>query len=145
MNAEAEEAAPPAPEPKNASTEQAADGPAEVRARATSKREPSRGGVIEWLWGGSAMKAARRGGVAPNEAELEAQRQANLCVELARNALEPLQPLEFGPAYAPACELYREAIYWGLRAAGGVAKMEPAPPFEQLWDASERAALRDRT
>lgn len=144
MNAEAEDAAPPAPEPKNASTEEAAERPADAKAREPEAKRsaPARGGLIEWLWGGGAMRAARHDAAGPTEAGLGYQREANLCLELARNALEPLQPLEFGPAHAAACELYREAIYWVLRAESAAATSSvPAKSFDELWDTMDRAPL----
>ncbi len=144
MNAEAEDAPPPAPEPKNPSAEEAAERPAssDTADQKPSTAKASQGGVVEWLWGSRAMKAARQVSPGPNGTGLSYQREANLCLELGRAALEPLQPLEFGPAHGAACELYRQAIYWAL-----LAKSAPAEPtkekktFAELWDSHDRASL----
>ncbi|HET9933650.1 MAG TPA: discoidin domain-containing protein [Polyangiaceae bacterium] len=143
MNAEAEDAAPPAPEPEKTSAEQAAlpARPEASEAKAKVASSP-RGGVVEWFWGRRAMKAARAHGSGPSAVGLAYQREANLCIELARNALEPLQPLEFGPAQASACELYRQAIYWALLAEStATAKPEGKNSFDEVWDGSDRALL----
>lgn len=144
MNVEAEDAAPPAPEPKEPNAEEAAEKPTSAEAAEPKPKSApaARGGVVEWLWGAHAMKAARQSSLGPNASALGYQRQANLCLELGRNALEPLQPLEFGPAHAQACELYREAIYWALLAKS--AKTEPGTAkktFDELWDATDDRAL----
>jgi F5/8 type C domain-containing protein len=60
----------------------------------------------------------------------ELRRRACLARELARRAL--VEPVEHGPADAVACELYRQAIYWGLLARRGAESGDV-----------ERAALAD--
>jgi hypothetical protein len=43
-------------------------------------------------------------------------RRARLTGELAARTLEPAESFVDGPAHALACELYRQSIYWSLRA-----------------------------
>ena len=143
MNVEAEDAA-PANEPKPAPAEQAKETSANEAHAAKAAEVPSHG-VVEWLWGGRAMRRARETRPTPTSKQLFYRTQANLCIELGRSALEPLQPLEYGPAYSAACEQYREAIYWALRGrnsrgASDDAETRPSA-FDALWDATDRAWL----
>ncbi|MGC4092461.1 MAG: discoidin domain-containing protein [Polyangiaceae bacterium] len=126
MNAEAENEAPPAPEPNKPTPAPSAKGSL----------------LIEWVWGAAAMKALRATGPASTPSGMHQHRQANLALELARSALEPLQPLEYGPAHAVACNLYRQAIYWTLLARAG-SHSDAAGGFDAVWAAADQATLRE--
>jgi hypothetical protein len=143
VNVEAEDAA-PASEPKSAPAEHAEETSKEETPAAKPAAVASHG-VVEWFWGGKAMRRARETRPSPTSKQLFYQSQANLCLELGRSALEPLQPLEYGPAHAAACEQYREAIYWALCGRNARADLDGAAlrpsAFDALWDATDRAWL----
>ncbi|MFZ5892157.1 MAG: discoidin domain-containing protein [Myxococcota bacterium] len=136
MNAEADDAAAPAPEPNQA--------PAQPNP--APPKQSSRGGMVEWLWGSAAMKALQERVPQGTPTKLHCNRQANLSLELARNALEPLQPLEYGPAHGAACEHYRQGIYWAIQARGAASseasgEAPKARDFDTAWDNADRAWL----
>jgi F5/8 type C domain-containing protein len=72
----------------------------------------------------------RDSALAPERVDPELQRRGCLALELARRTL--VEPVEHGPADAVGCELYCQAIYWGLLAR------RPADSGD-----TERAALAD--
>jgi F5/8 type C domain-containing protein len=75
-------------------------------------------GMLARLWSEAAGK--KREAVAePARADRELLRRAQLARELARRTLG--EPIEHGPAEAIACDLYCQAIYWGLVARRGAS------------------------
>jgi len=75
-------------------------------------------GALARLWsdGGSNKREVT---AAPARSDRELMRRARLALELARRALN--EPVEHGPAEAVACDLYCQAIYWGLVARRGAS------------------------
>lgn len=80
-------------------------------------------GALARLWadGGSNKREAA---AEPARADRELERRARLALELARRTLN--EPVEHGPSEAVACDLYCQAIYWGL-VARRAASPEPEP------------------
>jgi F5/8 type C domain-containing protein len=78
-------------------------------------------GTLARLWSEAAGKK-REAAAEPARADRELLRRARLALELARRTLS--EPVEHGPAEAVACDLYCQAIYWGLVARRG-ASTEP--------------------
>lgn len=74
---------------------------------------------------------------APARADRELQRRALLALELARRTLA--EPVEHGPAEAVACDLYCQAVYWGL-----VARRNASGEPEQSTLAGELASADPR-
>jgi hypothetical protein len=122
----------------------------QVPARAPSEKPSFARRALEWLWLSGAMARVRREVLPPTRA-LELKRRAQLCLELGRKALEPLDPLEHGPADAVACELCREAVYWALEAqrvrlgttsdSPAVDDAESALPPATVWAGVPQASI----
>jgi hypothetical protein len=89
-------------------------------------------GALARLWPEAAGKK-REATAEPARADRELLRRAQLALELARRTLN--EPVEHGPAEAVACDLYCQAIYWGL-----VARRGPSGEQEQSTLAEELAS-----
>jgi hypothetical protein len=121
---------------------------AEPAPAAALDAAPSRG-LREWLWRGSRLTALRQKARAEGTSVLIFDRRARLTAELAAHTLEPAESFVDGPAYALACELYRQSIYWSLRALDArrapgessgrapLAPTEPPSPSEPARPTSE--------
>jgi hypothetical protein len=102
--------------------------------------------LVEWFWRGRAMRETiDQAPVEPLEVP-ELRRRARLCAEAARRMLEPPTEFEDGAAAALACELYRQSLYWVLRAqaASPAAPSDNASPRENLvalWERADSAVL----
>lgn len=112
-------------------------GRAEIRPPSPSPR------LLEWLWRGRALAEARAAAQTADFRVQELQRRARLAAELGTRALEPAGPLVNGTADAVACELYRQSIYWSVRALCPESSRSNAtrPDALALWAAADRAAL----
>ncbi|MET0412996.1 MAG: discoidin domain-containing protein [Polyangiaceae bacterium] len=75
-------------------------------------------GTLARLWSEAAGKK-REAAAEPARADRELLRRAQLALELARRTQG--EPVEHGPAEAVACDLYCQAIYWGLVARRGAS------------------------
>ncbi|HYJ08308.1 MAG TPA: discoidin domain-containing protein [Polyangiaceae bacterium] len=75
-----------------------------------------RGGLVEWLWRGKALREARSFRTQLPAAEREALAHALVARELADRAHDPVDPLRSGSSLGLAVSLYREAAYWALLA-----------------------------
>lgn len=73
-------------------------------------------GALARLWSDGGRKNRDAAAV---HTDPELARRARLALELARRALS--EPVEHGPADAVACDLYCQAIYWGLVARRGTS------------------------
>jgi hypothetical protein len=73
-------------------------------------------GVVEWFWRGAALRRARAYVTELPITERTALERAQVALELADRAYDPVEPLRAGSSLAVAVSLYREAVYWGLRA-----------------------------
>lgn len=112
--------------------------------------------VLEWLWGGAAMKAVV--GAEPVQMARELERRARLSLEVGQVASE--KSFENGSAGAIACELNRQAVYWALLAfvspstaagagaarhgwqpSGDVSPGVAGPPFAELWKQTDPSLL----
>lgn len=80
--------------------------------------ERSRGGirrVLNWFWRGSQLKALRREAAERSAEERALASRAELLLELGHRALRPNERLP-SSATAAATELYRQSVYFGVRA-----------------------------
>ncbi len=130
--------------------EQGAEAPAAVPP---PPAPPKRPGVFrrtfEWFWQRRALAALRAEGRVGSPRARALLRRAWVCVELAERAVRPVPVLVSGPADAPARELARQAVFWGLAAeealrAGSSTDDGPAaaaPAFEVLWARADAALL----
>jgi len=75
-----------------------------------------RGGLVEWLWRGNALREARSFRRQLPAAEREALTHALVARELADRAFDPIDPLRSGSSLGLSVSLYREAGYWALLA-----------------------------
>ena len=145
------------PEPPPESAPSAEPAPAAAPASRGSR------GLREWLWRSSRLSALRQKARSEAATVLVFDRRARLTAELAARTLEPAETFVEGPAHALACELYRQSIYWSLRAldARGAegessgrgpatsteqqSPSEPAPPaaepLERLWERVQSAPI----
>jgi hypothetical protein len=97
-------------------------------------------GALARLWPEVAGKK-REATAEPARADRELLRRAQLALELARRTLN--EPVEHGPAEAVACDLYCQAIYWGLVARRGPSgEQEQSTLVQEL--ASADPALIER-
>ncbi|HVU01248.1 MAG TPA: discoidin domain-containing protein [Polyangiaceae bacterium] len=97
----------------------------QVAASSPPVARPARGGVLEWVWRGRALRAAEERDALATDA-----RRLALGLELtevADRAVERLDPLRSGNGAATAFVLYREAfrVFAGLP---GVDSSAPSPP-----------------
>ena len=79
------------------------------RENSTAKR------VVEWFWRGSTLAQRRTATPAPSERSTLLAQRAKQSADLAQSAFASAEPLD-GLTHANACELYRQAAYWALRA-----------------------------
>jgi len=99
--------------------------------------------VLEWFWRGRAMKALRAEARIGSPRASELMRRAWLAVELAEHALRPVPRLLTGPADAPARELARQGLYWGLLAEREIRLSREAPAGTAPVGLTEPASLPD--
>jgi hypothetical protein len=85
--------------------------------------------VLEWFWRRRAMLRVRRESLPAWRASEKLRQLARVTAQLGQQAEDPL--LESGKSDAVASELYRQSIYWALRAlsvgvpAAGAAALPP--------------------
>src|SRR5262245_45676547 len=89
--------------------------------------------IFEWLFRPAALRDARLGLPAADDARAVAARQAKLVLEIARRTAEPAEALPPGGQQAVLLGLYRDAIYWAL-AARRAGAGEPPADLRALWD-----------
>jgi hypothetical protein len=105
--------------------------------------------TFEWFWQRRALAALRAEGRIGSPRARELLRRAWVCVELAERALRPVPALVSGAGDAPARELAREAVFWGLAAEEAVragsstegAAAVAVPSFEALWGRADATLL----
>ena len=113
---------------------------------------PRRPGVFrrtfEWFWQRRALAALREEGRIGSPRARELLRRAWVCVELAERALRPVPSLLSAPGDAPARELAREAVFWGLAAEEDLrGRSSPpdaevaAPSLAVLWGRADATVL----
>jgi hypothetical protein len=101
--------------------------------------------IVEWFWRGAALEEARRSSPAtPRAAEFV--RLANSTAQLARRARDPF---ERDSSDAVACELYRQSVYWSLRALETSVTSQSTdsgdqqePDLSALWRRADQVLLR---
>ncbi len=74
------------------------------------------GRVGDWVFRRAAMREARARLVQPTPVQERALDQATMLVEVARRVAEPVEALPKGSRPAVLASLYRDAVYWALRA-----------------------------
>jgi hypothetical protein len=106
--------------------------------------------AIQWLWVSDYADQLQKENLlsAPS---YELLRRARLSLELTQTLAEPPQAFEHGSALAVTCDLYRQAVYWALRAraagpeglADSSPDMAPETPVDPavVWARVDRALL----
>ena len=95
---------------------------------------------IGWFTRGRALKDARAALAGEPSSVTESRQRAAIARELAKRALEPVDPLESGSGAHLAIELYAHAVYWLLTA------IKPTPAPEALsrlerWESADPALI----
>ena len=103
-------------EPEAAATTEPKAAPATSPEPASPVAPAKSGGLWEWLWRGRALAKARAYVSELPRIEQQRLQRAQLALELAERAYDPIEPLRTGSSLALSISLYREAIYWGLLA-----------------------------
>lgn len=129
----------PFPEPGSAPAPAPAPGPASpvVRKRGWLWR------LFNWFWRGQGFLELRKSAQERSPRVAELLRRARLTMEVAERTLEPRQRFASGGPDALVCELYRQTIFWALRAhAQGRTGMDPTShDLRDLWSSSDPELL----
>jgi len=71
-------------------------------------------GVLEWFWRGKSLRQVRNYRESLSTVEQARLARAQVALELADRARDPIDPLRSGSSLALSISLYREAAYWAL-------------------------------
>lgn len=114
--------------------------PAPVPARVIPRKRWRR--VLGWFWCSSEFAEARGSLARRSDAERKYLARFEQAMAFARRASEPNFAEGGTNPDALACELYRQAVYWGLCALrANVPSLSPKPTFAELAEVPELRAL----
>ena len=108
-------------------------GTSQRRTETAPAPKPSRHWLPEWLWLGRELERAEALLRAQPEADQRALARARAAAELAQRTLEPVEPLEAGPAKWLALVLYRAALESALVAQSGASA---GSTLTEVWDST---------
>jgi len=96
----------------------------------------------DWIWKGKELRALRAERPKASARQLEFLTRSKATLAVARAAVEPPLPSQHGPMDGVACELYREAVYWGLMAQRVAGDADaPRENLEALFKSVDRSVL----